>query len=140
MALTADEPARGKRTVLAAAKVETPQAQENVEILREFFGERWPLLAVSAHTGLNLESLKQHLYRSLQVIRVYTKAPGKPVDRSAPFVLKRGSTVLDAARHVHQDFVCKLKYARIWGSERFDGQMVNREHVLADEDVIEFHI
>jgi hypothetical protein len=71
---------------------------------------------------------------------VYTKAPGKPVDRSAPFVLGHGSTVMDAARMVHKDFAEHLRYARIWGSERFEGQMANREHVLEDEDVIEFHI
>jgi hypothetical protein len=137
---TAVEPERGKRALLAATKIDVPGALENFEILREFFGDRLPLLAVSAQTGLNLELLKQQLYHSLGVIRVYTKAPGKAVDRSAPFVLKRGSTVMDVARHVHQDFAHKLKYARLWGSERFDGQMVNREHIVEDEDVVEFHI
>jgi hypothetical protein len=137
---TAVDVERGKRTVLAATKVETLQAQENFEVLREFFGDRLPFIAVSTRTGLNLEALKQHIYRSLGVIRVYTKAPGKPADRSAPFALKRGSTVLDAAKMVHKDFAENLRYARIWGSERFDGQMVNREHVLEDEDVVEFHI
>ncbi|MBI3950234.1 MAG: TGS domain-containing protein [Acidobacteria bacterium] len=137
---TASDAERGKCTLIVATKVETPAAQENFEILREFFGDRLPLLPVSAQTGLNLEALKQQIFRSLGVIRVYTKAPGKPVDRSAPSVLKRGSMVLDAARMVHKDFAEHLRYARIWGSERFEGQMVNREHVLEDEDVVEFHI
>jgi uncharacterized protein len=138
--VTAAEAERGKRALMVATKIETPTAQENLEILREFFGDRLPLLAVSAQTGLNLEYLKQQIYRSLGIIRVYTKAPGKAVDQSAPFVLKRGSTVLEAARLVHKDFAASLRYARIWGSERFDGQMVNREHPLEDGDVIEFHI
>jgi len=137
---TAAEVERGKRALLAATKAEAPEAQENFEVLREFFGDWLPLLAVSAQTGLNLEALKRQVYRSLAVIRVYTKAPGKPVDQSAPFVLKRGSTVLGAARMVHKDFAENLRYARIWGSERFDGQMANREHVLEDGDVVEFHI
>lgn len=130
----------GKPTLLVATHVETPAAHDNVQILREFFGDRLPLLAVSTQTGLNLEQLKHSIFRSLNVIRVYTKAPGKPVDRSAPFVLPHGSTVIEAARMVHKDFATHLRYARIWGSERFQGQMVNREHVLEDEDVIEFHI
>lgn len=137
---TAAEQERGKRALVAATKADLPGAEENAEILRELLGDRLPLLAVSTQTGLNLELLKHQLYTMLGVIRVYTKAPGKPVDRTAPFVLKRGSTVVDAARHVHQDFVHKLKYARIWGSERFAGQMVHREHVLEDGDVVEFHI
>jgi len=33
-----------------------------------------------------------------------------------------------------------LRFARIWGSGRFDGQSVQRDHVLADRDVIELHI
>jgi len=137
---TAAEVERGKRALLAATKAEAPEAQENFEVLREFFGDWLPLLAVSAQTGLNLEALKRQIFGSLAVIRVYTKAPGKPVDQSAPFVLKQGSTVLDAARMVHKDFAENLRYARIWGSERFDGQMANREHVLEDGDVVEFHI
>ncbi|HDM08667.1 MAG TPA: TGS domain-containing protein, partial [Candidatus Omnitrophica bacterium] len=34
----------------------------------------------------------------------------------------------------------KLKYARIWGSAKFDGQRVPRDYVLQDRDIIEFHI
>jgi hypothetical protein len=137
---TTSDTHRGKRTLLVATKVETPPAEENFEILKEFFSDRFPMLAVSAINATNLELLKQHVFQMLGVIRIYTKAPGKPIDLSAPFVLKKGSRVLDAARRVHKDFAERLKYARIWGSERFDGQMVNREHVLADGDIIEFHI
>ncbi|RMG54952.1 MAG: TGS domain-containing protein [Acidobacteria bacterium] len=137
---TFDDAGMGKRALLVANKLDLPRARENVHILEEFFGQRLPVVPVSAATGLHLERLKREIYRALGVIRVYTKAPGKPVDRTAPFVLKRGSTVLDAARAVHHDFAEKLKYARIWGSERFDGQKVSRDHVLEDEDVVEFHI
>jgi ribosome-interacting GTPase 1 len=87
-----------------------------------------------------LERLTRAAYHALGVIRVYTKVPGRSADRNEPFVLRRGSTVLDAARVVHRDFTDKLTFARIWGSERFDGQKVSREHVLEDEDVIEFHV
>jgi hypothetical protein len=130
---------RAKHTLLVVTKVETPKAEENFEILNEFFGQRFPMLAVSALNGTNLDRLRQQTFEMLGVIRLYTKAPGKPIDKSAPFVLKKGATVMDAARRVHKDFAEHLKFARIWGSERFDGQMVNREHVLADGDVIEFH-
>jgi ribosome-interacting GTPase 1 len=41
---------------------------------------------------------------------------------------------------VHRDFALHLKYARIWGTNKFDGQMVHRDHVLEDGDVIELHV
>jgi ribosome-interacting GTPase 1 len=76
----------------------------------------------------------------LQIIRVYSKAPGKKADFDAPFTLKRGSSVLDMAKSVHLDFARKLKYARIWSKTKYQGQMVNRDHILEDEDIIELHI
>jgi ribosome-interacting GTPase 1 len=76
----------------------------------------------------------------LQVIRVYTKQPGKPVDRESPFTCPVGSTVQEMAALVHRDFVEGLKSARIWGSGLHDGQTVGREHVLHDKDVVELHM
>jgi hypothetical protein len=70
---------------------------------------------------------------------VYSKPPGKDPDLSKPFSIPSGSTVLDLARTIHKDFVDSLKYARIWGSARFDGQRVEKNYVLKDRDVVEFH-
>jgi ribosome-interacting GTPase 1 len=59
---------------------------------------------------------------------------------SQPFVLPRESTVGEMAAKVHQDFFHQLKSARVWGSGVFDGQMVGRDHVLADGDVVELRM
>ena len=74
------------------------------------------------------------------MVRVYTKAPGKKADRSAPFTLPRGSTVEDVAETIHKDFVKSLKFARIWGSDKYDGQMVQRDYIVQEEDLIELHV
>jgi ribosome-interacting GTPase 1 len=71
---------------------------------------------------------------------VYSKAPGKEPDRSAPFVMDDGDTVEEFARKVHLDFYENLKSARVWGTGVFDGQMVGRDHVLQDGDVIELRM
>ena len=84
-------------------------------------------------------TFRQAVFELLEVIRVYTKAPGKKLERTAPYVLKRGSRLIDLAAHVHQDFLAQLKYARLWGHGKFEGQMVNRDHVLEDKDVVELH-
>jgi ribosome-interacting GTPase 1 len=51
--------------------------------------------------------------------------------------MEKGSTVEDFAAKVHQDFLETLKTARIWGEGVYDGQMVGRDHVLHDGDVVE---
>ncbi len=79
-------------------------------------------------------------YDTLGVIRVYTKVPGKPADRSKPFTVPIGSTVLDLAREIHRDFEQSLKFAKVWGSGTFEGQTVRRDHELRDADVVELHV
>jgi hypothetical protein len=128
-----------KPTLLVANKLDAPGAPEDLEILRELYGARFPLARVSAETGEGLEPLRQAVFEMLELIRVYTKAPGKKLERTAPYVLKRGSRLIDLAAHVHQDFLTQLKYARVWGHGKFEGQMVNRDHVLEDKDVVELH-
>ncbi len=121
-------------------KYDSPEFDENLEILQALLGEDWALIPVSASTGCNLDNLKHTIFKRLDLIRVYSKPPGEEPDRTAPFVLKKGSTVEDFAAKVHQDFFDQLKSARIWGSGSFQGQMVGRDHPLWDEDVIELRI
>jgi ribosome-interacting GTPase 1 len=73
-------------------------------------------------------------------MRVYSKPPGKEPDLSTPFILRKGSTIGEFAGKVHQDFVENLKAARVWGSAVYDGQMVGRDYVLHDGDVVELRI
>jgi len=121
-------------------KNDDQSTDEDAEVLQELLGDDWPLFPVSAATGRNLERLKQVLFERLDIIRVYSKPPGKEADLSAPFVLKKGSTVEEFAGKVHQDFLDQLKVARVWGSGVHEGQIVSREHVLEDGDVVELRI
>ena len=66
--------------------------------------------------------------------------PGGKPDYEDPIVLKAGSNLEEAAAGVHKDFARNLKYARIWGSGKFDGVMAKRDHILQDGDVIELHM
>jgi ribosome-interacting GTPase 1 len=98
-----------------------------------------PTFIVSAERGTGLDALRRALFESLGRIRIYAKEPGKKPDTARPFVLPRGATVHDLALHVHKEIAERLKYARIWGSSLFDDQQVEREHALADRDVVELH-
>jgi len=126
--------------LVLANKCDDGTAEEHFEIFRELLDEEWPALPISARNGRNLEALKDKVVELLEIIRAYSKAPGKEPDLTAPFVLKRGSTVGDLAGKVHKDFQDKLKWAKVWGSGVYEGQMVNRDYVLHDGDVVELHI
>jgi small GTP-binding protein len=135
-----DSPFFLRRAIIVANKSDLPQAEENFNRLKKALEPKFHPLAISASRGDNLEQLKMRIFSLLHIIRVYSKAPGKKAEFEAPFTLKRGSSVLDMAKAVHMDFARKLKYARIWSKAKYQGQMVNRDHILEDEDIIELHI
>jgi ribosome-interacting GTPase 1 len=134
-----DESIRHLKTVLVASKLDGDGARERLDVLSEWFAPRFPILPVSVHTKEGLETLRIATYHLLCVVRIYTKVPGKPADRSKPFTLPIGSTVLDLAREIHRDLEHTVKSARIWGSGLFDGQSVKRDHELHDGDLVELH-
>lgn len=129
-----------KPLLVVANKVDDPGHDEDFEVLCELLDGAWPLLPLSAATGRHLAELKQAVFDTLEIIRVYSKPPGKEPDLNVPFVMRKGDTVEELARKVHRDFYQNLKSARIWGSGRFDGQVVGRDHVLEDGDVIELRL
>jgi len=129
-----------KRTVLAANKIDAEGAARAFEELGLLLEGPFERLAVSAASGRGLEALRRAVFGLLRVVRVYSKIPGKKAEKDAPFTLRVGSTVMDMARAVHKDFAEKLQYARVWNAAGLDGLRVNRDYVLADEDVVELHI
>jgi len=118
-------------------KTDDEVADEDFEVLRELLGDEWPMVPVSATTGRHFDRLKGTVFERLEIIRIYAKPPGEEPDHSAPFVMKKGGTVEEFAGRVHKDFLESLKSARVWGSATHDGQMVSRDHVLQDGDVVE---
>ncbi len=129
-----------KRTLLAANKIDAAGAPRAFEEMQAFLDGPFERLAVSAETGRGLEPLRRAVFGLLRVVRVYSKIPGQKAEKVSPFTLKTGSTVMDMARAVHKDFADKLRYARVWNASGLDGLRVNRDCVLADEDVVELHI
>jgi ribosome-interacting GTPase 1 len=129
-----------KKALIILSKVDEGDAAAARRRVREAVSSAIGVIATSARHGFGLEALRSEIYRVVEIIRVYTKVPGKKPDLHAPFVLHAGSTVMDLARAIHRDFAEGLRFARIWGSGRFEGQSVQRDHVLSDGDVIELHI
>jgi len=128
-----------KPALVVANKVDLPGARENLQAFTELYGGRFAALGVSAETGEGLEEFKRAVFAMLSILRVYTKEPGKKADLTKPYVLRAGATVAELAGRVHKDILAHLKYARVWGHGKFEGQMVHRDHPLADRDIVELH-
>jgi small GTP-binding protein len=128
------------KTLLVANKLDAEGASDRLDIVKEMFGQRFPIHAMSAERGDGIEELRTKLFELLGVIRVYGKQQGKVADMTAPFTIPIGGTVMDFAERVHADFAEGMKSAKVWGSAAFDGQTVKRDHVLRDKDVVELHM
>lgn len=124
--------------LMVGNKADHKDAEENLEVLQELWPEMDFILV--SNTGTGLEELKKQSYQILDIIRIYGKAAGREADKERPFILKKGSTVLDFAEQVHKDFPKNLKSALVWGSAKFEGQAVAREYVLEDEDIVELQL
>jgi uncharacterized protein len=118
-------------------KVDDEDADVLLEIMQELMEEPWLLLPISVETGRGIDAFKAAVFEALGVVRVYSKPPGQPPDMSVPFVLRQGATVEELAGRVHKEILERLTAARVWGSAEHDGQMVGRDHVLQDGDIVE---
>jgi uncharacterized protein len=131
---------RSRKTLVVVTGLDREGAAENAAVFEELLEGRWPIVPVSTRTGQGLENLRRRTFEALAVIRVFTKQPGKPPDQDQPFTLPRGATVGDLAERIHKDVKAHMKFARIWGSGAFDGQTVQRDHVLEEGNVVEIHV
>jgi hypothetical protein len=128
----------GKKTVCICTKSDIA-ADGAIDKIKKLCDNRFETIAVSVDTGEGMGELPAMLFKLLGIIRVYAKPPGKKPDMNEPFTIPAGSTVLDLARVIHRELAEKLKHARIWGTNVYEGQSVQRNHVLNDKDIVELH-
>jgi ribosome-interacting GTPase 1 len=129
-----------KNTIIIGSKSDLELAEVSLEMLREHYGNKFTLIPISTKKVETLELLKGKIFEVLKIMRIYTKPPGKQADLTAPYIQPAGSTVEEIAGNVHKDFLEKLKFARLWRVNKFQGQRVQKDFILEDGDVIELHI
>jgi len=127
------------KTLLIATRGHDGDLQDRLDFFKEMIPTEFATIRVDLDDPKEREQLRSSIFEGLGLIRLYTKAPGKPADYSSPFTIPRGGTVEDLAWKVHRDLADKLKFAKIWGTSAADGQSVGRDHVLADKDLVELH-
>lgn len=88
----------------------------------------------------NQKNLPDLIWKRLNLIKVYTKQPGKK-PTYPPIALHSGATVRDLASHIHKDFIKKFRFARIQGSSvKFNNAQAGLNHKLKDNDIVEVHL
>ncbi len=134
-----------KKAFLLGSKCDLDVSGVSYQGLTLRYGSSIPIYRISTNISIMkqgetiLEELKQAIYDSLDIIRVYTKMPGQEPDINDPLVLSKGNTIEDAAESIHKDLRNRFKYALVWGSGKYEGQRVRRDHILQDGDIIEVH-
>ncbi len=138
--LKEDEKRSVKPVIIAANKCDLPGAEKRLRELEDRYRDLYTVTGISTLQKQGLEELKKAIFDNAGIIRVYSKGSGRGSDINTPFTLLAGSDVSDLARIIHKDFVKNLKYACIWGSTKFDGQRVQKDYILHDRDIVEYHL
>lgn len=87
-----------------------------------------------------IEEFRDDIWKSLGLIKIYTKQPGKERDYP-PIALNKGSKIKDIAEIIHKDFIKKFKFARVWGNSiKHQGTRAGLNHELNDDDTVELHL
>jgi len=129
-----------KTRIIIFNKIDTLNESQKRKVYANLQSKKYNFIMLSCKTQENIETLKDKIFQSFNKIRVYTKEPGKPVDKNEPIILPQNSTVKDAAEKILHGLSSKIKQAKVTGpSSKFPNQKVGLEHILKDKDIVEFH-
>ncbi|HOA47563.1 MAG TPA: 50S ribosome-binding GTPase [Candidatus Pacearchaeota archaeon] len=98
------------------------------------------IVPVSAQKRTGLKELKKKIFETLEIVRVYSKKIGEEVNFENPFIAQKGTKLINLAEKINKDFVLLFKYARLKKKNSPRIQIVGKDYILEDEDIIEIHI
>ncbi|MBW2974323.1 50S ribosome-binding GTPase [Candidatus Woesearchaeota archaeon] len=98
-------------------------------------------VSISPFKESDIKRLKDEIWKNLDLIKIYTKEPGKRAKKDEPVCLRKGAAIEDMAEHIHKDFIRKFSFARVWGkSAKFNAMRAGLKHKLDDDDIVEVHL
>ncbi|EED43982.1 GTPase, predicted [Enterocytozoon bieneusi H348] len=94
---------------------------------------------ISAEHNWNFDTLLKKIWQYLNLIRIYPKPKGSPIDYDEPVILKsKKRSITDFCNAIHKAILSKFKYAIVWGtSVKHQKQKVGKDHILNDCDVVQ---
>jgi len=121
-------------------KIDVPSHKEIKDVFVELYKDKIPyFFEISAKEKINIEKLPEIMFNHLEIIRVYTKIPGKSPDIENPYTIKKGSQLMHLAEIIHKDMVKSFKYARLWRGKTENPIVIGRDYILEDKDIVEIH-
>ncbi|MBR9705075.1 TGS domain-containing protein [Candidatus Pacearchaeota archaeon] len=119
-------------------KIDSYDKETKRKISESLKSKRYNFVMFSSKTNEGINELNEKIYKSFNIIRVYTRQPGKKEDKY-PVIIKPKSTLKDVAEKVLHGFSKKVKYAKVYGpSAKFLGQKIGLKHIVKDKDIVEF--
>jgi len=103
--------------------------------------KKYNFVITSTMDNEGIEELKEKIFNSFGVLRIFTKHPGKK-DKlgNIPIIMLPKSTVQDVAEKILHGYSKKVKFAKITGpSSKFANQKVGLKHKVKDNDTVEFY-
>lgn len=92
---------------------------------------------ISAKEENGLDILKDKIWNSLDLRRIYLDKPNRGVDYSDPLVVEGETTVGEACEKISTEWLDRFRFARVTGdSVKHDNQQVGKDHILEDEDIL----
>ncbi|MFW9976392.1 MAG: GTPase, partial [Candidatus Thorarchaeota archaeon] len=126
------------RAMVVATKGDAEGSEARFKELEKNYGHRFDIVPTSALRKENLDGMSWAFYEHLDILRVYTKIPGKKRE-DKPIVLPEGSVVEDAAGKVHKElFVERFRSAVILReNDKIKRRTVGLNYPLQDGDILQ---
>lgn len=129
---------KGIKKIVIFNKIDLYEEDTKRKISETLKSKKYDFVLISTKTNEGLEELKEKIFKSFNMIRVYTKQHGKKHD-NIPVVLHPNSTLKDLAEKILHGYSKKVKYAKVTGpSAKFKDQKVGLKHFVKDKDIVEF--
>lgn len=129
--------ATGKKLIVFN-KIDRLNEKEKRKISENLRSKKYNFIMISCRNKQNVEELKEKIFQSFNITRIYLKEPGKgPTDK--PLIIHPNSTILDVAKKISKQMAQNIKEVHIWGpSSKFPNQKVGLSHIVKDKDIVEF--
>jgi ribosome-interacting GTPase 1 len=114
-------------------KIDSEKGKENFEKLKKDF----EVFRISVKEKIGIEELKKKIFESLKIIRVYPKEPRKEIDFENPFILKRGTKLIDFVKEINEEWIERFKGAKLYEKGLKSFKIVGKYYELKDGDIIE---
>jgi len=130
---------KGER-IIVLNKIDLLNNNEKRKLKAQLQSKKYNFVAISTKTQEGIKELKDKLFKSFHVMRIYMKEPRKEPSK-IPMVLEEGASVKDVAEKIKHGLSSQVVETKITGpSSKFPNQNVGLSHIVKDKDIIEFKI